>query len=431
MKQTFNPDYSSLLNQQRGDFSIVTHVPALPNPSITYKSIICYLKSDGCFYRCVCLDDVWTWEKVTYGPIRQYVLGVTWITVEYVFDDEVNAIKAIIHEMKRYGDYFSDMEEGDNGVSLLTAVRKVNEIIKYVNRVCGVELELVDEGCTLDPTTGDTCEELGTKLNLLIGVLNPHAGSRLEHEKLEARIEALEQSSGQRDTFRELTADEKAAGPQEGVQYYTKDENDEYTLVEVDEFDDDTTYYVSNMTPGELAARLSLVENKVAGFGQNLTDLNVSIRNLRDITVAGLRADVNSLTERTDSLDRATANIISSYIGWNKRGSSDLSVMERIIAVENATTGSAAAFEAINQTLADHTTQLNGIKSNITALIATQKTRDEAQDAERQQLVAINAKYKTAFQTISSITTSNDMSFEELHDAVVAIVEAAAAVVAE
>ena len=430
MKQTFNPDYSSLLNQQRGDFSIVTHVPALPNPSITYKSIICYLKSDGCFYRCVCLDDVWTWEKVTYGPIRQYVLGVTWITVEYVFDDEVNAIKAIIHEMKRYGDYFGDMDEGEHGVSLLTAVRKTNEIIKYVNRVCGVELELVDEGCTLDPTTGDTCEELGTKLNLLIGVLNPHAGSKLEHDKLEARIEALEQSSGQRDTFRELTADEKAAGPQDGVQYYIKNENDEYVLVEVDEFDDDTTYYISNMLPGELAARLTLLEGRVSGFEQNLADINVSIRSIRETTV-GLRTDIDTLVGRADSLDTTTANIISNYIGWDKRGSSDLSVMERLIAVERATSGSDAAFEAINQALADHTTQINTIKSNITAIVTAQSERDEQQDTERRQLIALNTKYRTAFQTIASIATSNDMSFEELHDAVIAIVTAAAAVVAE
>lgn len=430
MKQSFNPDYSSLLNQQRGDFSIVTHVPALPNPSNTYKSIICYLKTDGCFYRCVYLEDAWMWEKVTYGPLRQYVLGVTWITVEYVFDDCVNSLKAIIAEMKRYGDYFADMEEGEHGVSLLTAVRKTNEIIKYVNRVCGVELEYVDEGCVLDPTTGDTCEELGTKLNLLIGVLNPHAGAKLEHEKLEARIEALEQASGKLDTFRELTADERVAGPQDGVQYYTKDDSGEYVLAEVDAFEDGVTYYVSNMTPGELAARLTALENQVSGYAQNFADINVSLRNIRDTLIANLRTDVSNISANVDELTTTSANIITKYIGWDKRGSSDLTIMERLIAVENATGSTSEAFENINQTLADHTTQLNGIKSNITALIATQKSRDEAQDAERQQLVALNQKYQSAFQTISAIPISEDMSFSELHDAVVAIVNAAASVVA-
>ena len=430
MKQTFNPEYNALLNAQRGDFSIVTHVPALPNPSKTYKSVLCFLKSDACFYRCVLIDENWTWEKVTYGPIRQYVLGVNWITVEYVFDDEVNSIKAIIHELKRYGDYFADMEEGEHGVSLLTAVRKTNELIKYINRVCGVELPFVDEGCTLDPTTGDTCEELGSKLNMLIGVLNPHAGAKLEHEKLEARIEALEQQSEQTKTFRPITADERAAGPQQGIQYYTK-EDETYTLCEdLEEFEDGVDYYVSNMTPGELAARLYALELTVAQHAQNFADLNVSIRDIRENLIPGLSDGLNTLIVRVDALETTTANIITKYIGWDKRGASDLTVMERIIAVENAVAGAGGDLTQLAQAVAENTTQISGIKTNITALIAAQQQKDAQQDQDRAAIVALNAKYTQAFAAISSITVSDDMSFEEVHDAVKTIVQAAAAVIA-
>lgn len=431
MKTTFNPEYSALLNAQRGDFSIVSHVPVLPPASAAFQSTLCYLKNDGCFYRCRPVDGIWCWEKVTYGPLRQYILSVCWITVEYVFDDEVNTIKALIADFKRYGVYFEDMEEGSHGVSLLTAVRKTNEIITHVNRVCGVELELVNEGVELDSTTGDTCEELGTKLNRLISVVNPHAGAKLEHDKLANRITALEEAAGTRDSFRTLTADELAAGPQTGSVYFIKtDEGDYIEQSNITEFEVGTDYYISDMTPAELVIRLSKLEQAVAGYNQQFTDFNVTIRNITENVVPTLTNKVDGFDGRIGDVETATATIINTYIGWQRRGNDERSLIDRIIAVESAVKDSPVTLSELNEKIASLSTKHDTLVTKVNDMLTAQKTKDEAQDTERTALIATNNKYKTAFEAIAGIAVSDDMSFAELHDAVVAIVTAAKTVVA-
>ena len=105
MSQIIDPSYNARMNNEKEKFGIVFHVPELPSPSSAYANTVAFLSTDGCFYECHIDGDNYVWEKQTFGPKRQFIISVTWIVPGadgYSFNDEVNTIRQIVTEMKRY-----------------------------------------------------------------------------------------------------------------------------------------------------------------------------------------------------------------------------------------------------------------------------------------------------------------------------------------
>ncbi len=384
-----NPSYNELKNTNPGAFTQVVHVPELPKASGSYSTTVFYLQNDACFYRCRVIDGEWTWERVTYGTFRLYVLGVTWIPAPYTFNDEVNTIKAIISEMRRYGDSFEPMEEDETtGVTLVTAIRKANEIIKYVNRVCHSNVPFADEGTlSLTPgegTGGETCESFATILNLLIGVLNPHAGFRKEIEDIRSLI---------------------GATPSPG-------ESTEVTLVE-----------------------FNLLKRAVAEITQWKAD-NQSADDNRTARITALEETVGTYSDKIGSYDAAIDTIIKQYIGWDKRGNNDTNLVERITSVETQLSqisgGQATALEALSRRVDANANSLALQEARVASAeqsvarfnerldeeIDRSKERDEIHDA----IVAKSAKIETAIKAIGQLTLGEDMNFDELKAVVANII---------
>lgn len=205
MSQIIDPSYNARMNNEKEKFGIVFHVPELPSPSSAYDNTVAFLSTDGCFYECHLDGDNYVWEKQTFGPKRQFIISVTWIVPGadgYSFNDEVNTIKQIVTEMKKYDSYFVDLENefptlSSGTMNLIEACSITDKLIDYVNKYCDADLTHVEID-TDSPSSSEyvdppaaTCEMLATYLNEVIGVLNPHAGFSVLVKEVEALRQAI------------------------------------------------------------------------------------------------------------------------------------------------------------------------------------------------------------------------------------------------
>ena len=205
MSQIIDPSYNARMNNEKEKFGIVFHVPELPSPSSAYANTVAFLSTDGCFYECHIDGDNYVWEKQTFGPKRQFIISVTWIVPGadgYSFNDEVNTIKQIVTEMKKYDSYFVDLENefptlSSGTMNLIEACSITDKLIDYVNKYCDagfthVEIDTDSPSSSeyVDPPAA-TCEMLATYINEVVGVLNPHAGFSVLTKEVEALRQAI------------------------------------------------------------------------------------------------------------------------------------------------------------------------------------------------------------------------------------------------
>ena len=219
MSQIIDPSYNARMNTEKEKFGVVFHAPELPAPSSVYANYVCFLSTDGCFYECHLDGEAYVWEKQTFGPKRQFIISVTWLVQGsdgYSFNDEVDTIKQIVTEMKKYDSYFESLEAEyptleTSTMNLLEACSITDKLIDYVNKNCYANLSNIvidtDGMSTSDYVNppSATCEQLATYLNEVIGILNPHAGFSV----LTKEVEALRQIiSGQTEEYTDLTEDQ-------------------------------------------------------------------------------------------------------------------------------------------------------------------------------------------------------------------------------
>lgn len=219
MSQIIDPSYNARMNTEKEKFGVVFHAPELPAPSSVYANYVCFLSTDGCFYECHLDGETYVWEKQTFGPKRQFIISVTWLVQGsdgYSFNDEVDTIKQIVTEMKKYDSYFESLEAEyptleTSTMNLLEACSITDKLIDYVNKHCYANLSNIaidtDGMSTSDYVNppAATCEQLATYLNEVIGVLNPHAGFSVLTKEVEAIREII---SGAEPTYVELSKDE-------------------------------------------------------------------------------------------------------------------------------------------------------------------------------------------------------------------------------
>ena len=215
MSQIIDPSYNARMNTEKEKFGVVFHAPELPAPSSVYANYVCFLSTDGCFYECHLDGEAYVWEKQTFGPKRQFIISVTWLVQGsdgYSFYDEVDTIKQIVTEMKKYDSYFESLAAEyptleTSTMNLLEACSITDKLIDYVNKNCYANLSNIaidtDGMSTSDYVNppSATCEQLATYLNEVIGILNPHAGFSV----LTKEVEALRQIiSGQTEEYTEV-----------------------------------------------------------------------------------------------------------------------------------------------------------------------------------------------------------------------------------
>ena len=243
MSKIFNPALSKELNLHREEFDIVVRAPFLPPAGEEFSTKVVYHAPDACFYRCIELEGSWTWEKVTFGIHRQYVLSVSFVspskviynyalvdkeatpapedgvayfikageeyapagnitefdedvdyyTIEssidlYVFDDIVNCINDITTGLKRYGiTEFAKLED----TTMIDAVEMINALIKHVNYACGTSLVSIPADWE-DPDEQVAMEAIVGYLNPLVAAINPHAADKAELEEALKRVAEAE-----------------------------------------------------------------------------------------------------------------------------------------------------------------------------------------------------------------------------------------------
>lgn len=210
MSQIIDPSYNARMNTEKEKFGVVFHAPELPAPSSVYANYVCFLSTDGCFYECHLDGETYVWEKQTFGPKRQFIISVTWLVQGsdgYSFNDEVNTIKQIVTEMKKYDSYFEALEAEyptleTSTMNLLEACSITDRLIDYVNKHCYANLSNIaidtDGMSTSDYVNppAATCEQLATYLNEVIGILNPHAGFSVLTKEVEALRQIISGSDG-------------------------------------------------------------------------------------------------------------------------------------------------------------------------------------------------------------------------------------------
>ena len=216
MSQIIDPSYNARMNTEKEKFGVVFHAPELPDPSSVYANYVCFLSTDGCFYECHLDGETYVWEKQTFGPKRQFIISVTWLVQGsdgYSFNDEVDTIKRIVTEMKKYDSYFESLEAEyptleTSTMNLIEACSITDKLIDYVNKNCDANLSNIDidtDGMStsdyVNPPSA-TCEQLATYLNEVIGILNPHAGFSVLTKEVEALREII---SGRTEEYTELT----------------------------------------------------------------------------------------------------------------------------------------------------------------------------------------------------------------------------------
>ena len=430
MKQ-FNPSYNEVMNASKSEFTFVVRVPMLPPASAMYSTKVVLNKVDRCFYNCIEHDGRWIWERITFGPTKTYVLPVTWIPTPYVFDDEVNTLKELVKELRKRNVDIAELVPADPsiGVTLNEACAKTNEVIKYVNWACAEDLELVPDGLTLDETTypDATCEELAYYLNKVIGVLNPHAGSRVEHKKLWDAIEELrEQTSGQ--TYVET----EDATPVEGKVYYIENDQGEKVLASEDgtltEFEAGVTYYeikkvddISVDDFNDLVGRVNVLTTKfnthTAAFDQFKVDVNLQFNNLSN-RIDSLEAWKATVDTTLEGHTQRFETIVKNYIGWNTATDSEtvISRINRLFALYDSIAGDSGS--------------LAGRVAALETNLAQEITRATREDETHDDAVAKVAKYEEAFTQIAAIDIGEDPLLEDLENAFLSIKSIAAAAIA-
>ena len=430
MKQ-FNPSYNEVMNASRREFTFVVRVPILPPASAMYSTKVVLNKIDRCFYNCIEHDGKWVWEKITFGPTKTYVLPVTWIPTPYVFDDEVNTIKELIKELRKRNVDISDLVPADEsiGVTLNEACAKVNEIIKYVNWACAENLDLVPDGLTLDTITypDATCEELAYYLNNVIGVLNPHAGSRIEHKKLWDAIEELRtQTSGV--TYVET----EDVTPIEGKVYYIESDQGEKVLASEDgtleEFESGVTYFeikaledVSVDDFNDLRNTVSVLgtkfSNHTADYDQYKVSVSGKFSNLES-RVADLETWKTTVDSTLELHNQKFETVVKNYIGWNTATDTEtiISRLNRLFALYNSISGESGGLAS----------RVSALETNLSAEVE----RATREDSKHDDAVTKVTKYEEAFTKIAAIEIGEDPLLEDLENAFLKIKQIAAAAIA-
>lgn len=429
MKQ-FNPSYNEVMNASKSEFTFVVRVPMLPPASAMYSTKVVLNKIDRCFYNCIEHDGKWIWEKITFGPTKTYILPVTWIPTPYVFDDEVNTIKELVKELRKRNVDIAELVPADAsiGVTLNEACAKTNEIIKYVNWACAENLDLVPDGLTLDTVTypDATCEELAYYLNAVIGVLNPHAGSRIEHKRLWDAIEELRaQTSGQ--TYVET----EDVTPVEGKVYYVENDQGEKVLASEDgtltAFEDGVVYYevkkVDDISVDDFNALRSQVNllstrfsNHTAEYDQFKVNVNSRFNNL-ETRVAELESWKSTVDSALETHDERFETVIKNYIGWNTATDSEtvISRINRLFDLYNTISGSSGSLAS----------RLSALETNLNQEITRATREDEKHDDAAVKV----AKYEEAFTQIAAVEIGDDPTLEDLENAFIEIKRIAAAAI--
>lgn len=430
MKQ-FNPSYNEVMNASKSEFTFVVRVPILPPASAMYSTKVVLNKIDRCFYNCIEHDGKWVWEKITFGPTKTYVLPVTWIPTPYVFDDEVNTIKELIKELRKRNVDIAELVPADAsiGVTLNEACAKVNEIITYVNWACAENLDLVPDGLTLDTVTypNATCEELAYYLNNVIGVLNPHAGSRIEHKKLWDAIEELRaHTSGV--TYVET----EDVTPIEGKVYYIENDQGEKVLASEDgtlkEFKAGVTYFeiktlddVSVDDFNELRNTVSVLgtkfNNHTADYDQYKVDVNGKFSNLEG-RVKSLETWKPEVVSTLEAHNQRFETVVKNYIGWNTATDTEtvISRLNRLFESYNSISNVAGGLES----------KVGSLETNLNEEIK----RATREDSKHDDAVTKVTKYEEAFTQIAAIDIGDDPLLEDLENAFLRIKQIAAAATA-
>lgn len=504
MKNVLNPSYSAKMNDSPEEFTLVVHVPELPSATGVYKDSVYFLETDKCFYQCVELNDVWIWRKVTFGPNRQFVLPVNYLVVGeygYTFDDEIHALRQIILEMKKYDDYFTDLHSSNQWIdpvyvlttdeqpsgktyyvlnqngwytkctdlsefkqgvdyyedastaSLNQVITLTNKVIEWVNYTCKTNLDYVSDGISLVATPGGaTCEELATSLNLLIGVLNPHANFSIEINRIDLKLKEIQAIIG-RDYSMVKTAD---SVPDPSKTYYTLNQNNCFDPVgEISEFENGVDYYevqggIEIATPEDFTALKIAFDSLKASYEQFIADKNF-LDNTQNAKINALFQSKDSNSSDIEELKTKSDTIIKTYIGWDKYASpTKISVIERLAAIEEQMTpGSegnfvsrlnslessisgesgvlrrlAAVEESLNtvsQSVANANTKATNANNSIATL---SENNSNAHSVFTEAINNLNSSVRGMLTVISSINLSEDSSLENVVAAVRAIIAA-------
>lgn len=430
MKQ-FNPSYNEVMNTSKSEFTFVVRVPILPPASSMYSTKVVLNKIDRCFYNCIENDGKWIWERITFGPTKTYVLPVTWIPTPYVFDDEVNTIKEVVRELRKRNVDITELVPADAsiGVTLNEACAKTNEIIRYVNWACAENLDLVPDGLTLDTVTypDATCEELAYYLNAVIGVLNPHAGSRIEHKKLWDAIEELRVQ-----TFGQTYVETEDTTPAEGKVYYVENDQGEKVLASEDgtltEFENGVIYFEVKRVDDISVDDFNDLRNQVNIFGTRLSNhaaeydqfkVNVNGRfNNLEGRVSGLESWKPDVVAALAAHDTRFETVIKNYIGWNIATDAEtiVSRINRLFELYNSISGTSSSLES----------RVAALETNLSQEI----TRATREDAAHNDAVAKVAKYEAAFTQIAEINIVDDPTIGDLENALNSIKTIAANAIA-
>ena len=289
---------------------------------------------------------------------------------------------------------------------------------------------MVPDGLTLDTITypDATCEELAYYLNAVIGVLNPHAGSRIEHKKLWDAIEELRaQTTGQ------TCIETEDATPVEGKVYYVENEQGEKVLASEDgtltEFEDGVVYFevkkvddISVDDFNDLRNQVNLLgtrfSNHTAEYDQFKVNINGRFNNLEG-RVSSLESWKPDVVAALAEHDTKFETVIKNYIGWNTATDTEtvISRITRLFELYNSISGDAGGLAS----------RVGALETNLAAEIE----RATREDSKHDDAAAKVAKYEEAFTQIAAIDIGEDPLLGDLENALLQIKQIAAAAIAD
>ena len=176
MSQIVDAGSGSTLNASNANcVTLVHHLPGLPAPSEKYSNSVCYDKRDTCFYRCKQNEGgSWSWEKVTTGFRRNFLIPVATLSTESTFSDIVKTINVVVGYLNDFYCYaFDPVNSNSYGSTEEAAVEKFNELVDFINHVCSTNLVKAD----LLSNNADTLNDIVPKMNEFIFVINPAAAA--------------------------------------------------------------------------------------------------------------------------------------------------------------------------------------------------------------------------------------------------------------
>ena len=460
MKDIINPAFNLALNQHREEFNVAVRVPMLPPPSEKYAHHLLHLITDACFYRCTVIDDKWTWEKVSYGIHRQYVLAISFVTPtlvvtdydlvdksvtptpsasikyfvekdgekvladadgyitsfvegtdyytianqirQYVFDDIVYTTNKIIAELSRYDVVFKRLENA----TMIEAIGAINEIIKHVNRVCVADLVAIP--AVYDKVVYEAPEEGRVYYTTEDG------RSFVEVGELDAFEDGVVYYEASNDAT-QATMEQLASYLNPLVAALNPHAEAEAKLADA----------VARVTAAadqvEGAASVESVNKVIADLQQYITDTGVIINNINaaiadkanatDLAAAvqNVKALSTSLNYLTSQVTQLTADLAT------KASAADLTNLT------DSVSDLVAAQASMGSTIASMTAAITSAETSAAGAMAKANTAVATANSNADAI----AKLMAFVESVKALQTSDDMSATEIADVVRGIVAAA------